>query len=54
MTEQQVTVVNSFSRYVVAWHELSDVEFERIQTGGTAFDRLRHSKQTDSRGGAGG
>jgi hypothetical protein len=42
VTEQQVTVVNSFSRYVVAWHELSDVEFERIenQAGGTAYHRL--------------
>jgi hypothetical protein len=42
VTEQQVTVVNSFSRYVVAWHELSDVEFERIQNqaGGTAYHRL--------------
>ncbi|HEX3198236.1 MAG TPA: hypothetical protein VHR39_11870 [Propionibacteriaceae bacterium] len=42
MTEQQLTVVNGFSRYVVAWHELSDVEFERIenQAGGTAYHRL--------------
>jgi hypothetical protein len=42
VTEQQVTVVNSFSRYVVAWHELSDIEFERIenQAGGTAYHRL--------------
>ncbi len=34
VTEQHVTVVNSFSRYVVAWHELSDIEFEEIQTQG--------------------
>ena len=42
VTEQQVTVVNTLSRYVVAWHELSDIEFERIQNqaGGTAFHRL--------------
>jgi hypothetical protein len=42
VTEQQVTVVNSFSRYVVAWHELSDVEFEEIeaQGGWTAYHRL--------------
>jgi hypothetical protein len=42
VTQQQVTVVNTFSRYDVAWHELSDVEFERIenQAGGTAFHRL--------------
>jgi hypothetical protein len=42
VTEWQVTVVNSFSRYVVAWHELSDIEFERIQNqaGGTAYHRL--------------
>jgi hypothetical protein len=41
VTEWQVTVVNSFSRYVVALHELSDVEFERIenQGGGTAYHR---------------
>ena len=58
VTEQHVTVVNSFSRYHVAWHELSDIEFEEIQNGGRR-DRvpppgLRHSKQTDSRRGAGG
>jgi hypothetical protein len=42
VTEQQVTVVNAFSRFVVAWRELSDIEFERIenQAGGTAFHRL--------------
>jgi hypothetical protein len=42
VTEWQVTVVNTFSRYVVAWHELSDIEFERIenQAGGTAYHRL--------------
>jgi hypothetical protein len=42
VTEQHVTVVNSFSRYVVAWHELSDIEFERIETEGgwTAYHRL--------------
>jgi hypothetical protein len=42
VTEQQVTVVNSFSRYVVAWHELSDIELERVlnQGGGTAYHRL--------------
>ena len=42
VTEQQVTVVNSFSRYVVAWHELSDIEFEEIkaQGGWTAYHRL--------------
>jgi hypothetical protein len=42
VSEWQVTVVNSFSRYVVAWHELSDIEFERIenQGGGTAYHRL--------------
>jgi hypothetical protein len=42
VTEQQVTVVNSFSRYVVAWHELSDIEFEEIQAQGgwTAYHRL--------------
>jgi len=42
VTEQHVTVVNSFSRYVVAWHELSDIEFEEIQNegGGTAYHRL--------------
>ena len=32
VTEQQVTVVNSFSRYVVVWRELSDIEFEKIKT----------------------
>jgi hypothetical protein len=42
VTEQQVTVVNSFSRYGVAWHELSDIEFEEIkaQGGWTAYHRL--------------
>ena len=42
VTEWQVTVVNSFSRYVLAWHELSDIEFEEIQNqgGGTAYHRL--------------
>ena len=42
VTEQQVTVVNAFSRFVVAWRELSDIEFERIENeaGGTAFHRL--------------
>ena len=30
MTEQHVTVVNIYSRYIVAWHELSDIEFEEI------------------------
>jgi hypothetical protein len=42
VTEQHVTVVNSFSRYVVVWHELSDIEFERIETEGgwTAYHRL--------------
>ena len=42
VTEQQVTVVNSFSRYDVAWHELSDIEFEKIkaQGGWTAYNRL--------------
>jgi hypothetical protein len=42
VTEQQVTVVNSFSGYVVAWHELSDIEFEEIkaQGGWTAYHRL--------------
>jgi hypothetical protein len=42
VTEQQVTVVNSFSRYVVAWHELSDIEFEEIKAEGgwTAYHRL--------------
>jgi hypothetical protein len=42
VTEWQVTVVNSFSRYVVAWQELSDIEFEEIQNqgGGTAYHRL--------------
>ena len=42
VTEQQLTVVNSFSRYVVAWHELSDIEFEEIkaQGGWTAYHRL--------------
>ena len=42
VTEQQATVVNSFSRYVVAWHELSDIEFEEIkaQGGWTAYHRL--------------
>jgi hypothetical protein len=42
VTEEHVTVVNSFSRYVVAWHELSDIEFEEIQTEGgwTAYYRL--------------
>jgi hypothetical protein len=35
-------VVNSFSRYHVVWHELSDIEFEEIQNegGGTAYHRL--------------
>jgi hypothetical protein len=42
VTEQQVIVVNSFSRYVVAWHELSDIEFEEIKAEGgwTAYHRL--------------
>jgi hypothetical protein len=42
VTEQKVTVVNTFSRYDVAWRELSDIELERIenQAGGTAFHRL--------------
>jgi hypothetical protein len=42
VSEQQVTVVNAFFRYDVAWRELSDIEFEKIenQAGGTAFHRL--------------
>jgi hypothetical protein len=32
VTEQQVTVVNTFSRYDVPWRELSDIDFERIET----------------------
>jgi hypothetical protein len=42
VTEWQVTVVNTFSRYVVAWHELSDIEFEEIKAEGgwTAYHRL--------------
>jgi hypothetical protein len=42
VTEWQVTVVNTFSRYVVAWHELSDIELEEIKAEGgwTAYHRL--------------
>ena len=40
VTEQQLTVVNSFSRYVVAWHELSDIEFEEIKAQGGWSDDI--------------
>jgi hypothetical protein len=42
VTEQQVTVVNSFARYVVGWHELSDIELEAVgnEAGGTVYHRL--------------
>jgi hypothetical protein len=42
VTEWQVTVVNTFSRYIVAWHELSDIEVEEIKAEGgwTAYHRL--------------
>jgi hypothetical protein len=37
VTEQHVTVVNTYSRYVVAWHELSDIVLEEI---GIDYHRL--------------
>jgi hypothetical protein len=42
VTEQKLTVVNTFSRYDVAWPELSDIELEKIkaQGGWTAYHRL--------------
>jgi hypothetical protein len=42
VTEQHVTMVNIYSRYIVAWHELSDIELEEIKAEGgwTAYHRL--------------
>jgi hypothetical protein len=42
VTEQAVTVVNTFSRYDVPWRQLRDVSLEEIknQAGGTAYHRL--------------